>query len=285
LRLAEIEEVYFVLSMIRNGKGKDVADKNLRRSGHVESSSQGLDGVDWTSWTERLLLEQVTIAGHSFGGATAVEVLRHTDRFHFVGQGIIYDIWGAAIQPPGQEVRNRIQRPFLCINSEAFMYWSNNFEAVFTLCEEAKANGALSWLMTIRGTVHLSLSDFSVLYPRIFSLLLKTTANSHRAILLHVSASIEFLKLVMLQSTSAISPIDNEELLNIVPLQDLPDERKPTNKKWIAMRLRIPHEMTLRLKPRIVRRHTNRKHARQAGTALPKDPAGKEIYALGTFTR
>jgi platelet-activating factor acetylhydrolase len=34
------------------------------------------------------------MAGHSFGAATVVEVLRHTDRFTNVQAGIIYDIWG-----------------------------------------------------------------------------------------------------------------------------------------------------------------------------------------------
>jgi hypothetical protein len=50
--------------------------------------------------------------------------------------------------------------------------------------------------------------------------------------------------------------------------------------KWIAMRLRIPHEMTLRLKLRVIRRHANRKQAKQVGRTLPTNPSGKEIDAL-----
>jgi platelet-activating factor acetylhydrolase len=69
----------------------------------------------------------------------AVEVLRHTGRFQSIGKGISYDIWGAAIQSP--EEWNRIQRSFLCIDSEAFIYWTSNFKAVLALCEEAKAMG------------------------------------------------------------------------------------------------------------------------------------------------
>jgi len=88
------------------------------------------------------------------GALLLLEVLRHADRFQFAGQGIIYDIWGAAIQPPEDE-RNRIKKPLLCINSEAFMYSPTHFEAVLTLGKEARANGALSWLMTVRGTVHM----------------------------------------------------------------------------------------------------------------------------------
>jgi len=46
------------------------------------------------------------------------------------------------------------------------------------------------------------------------------------------------------------------------------------------MRLRIPHEMTLRLTPRIIRRHVHHKRAKQAGKALPIDSSGKELDAL-----
>lgn len=279
LRLAEIEEAYNVLCIIRNGEGEAIARSNLRRPGNIGSSSRGLDGVDWQSWMGRFHLEQVTVAGHSLGAATAVEVLRHTDRFQFAGQGIIYDIWGAAIQPPEEE-RNRIQRPILCINSEAFMYWPSNFDAVLTLCEEAKANHALSWLMTVRGTVHFSLSDFAVLYPRIISLFYKATANPHRAILLHINASLEFLKLVMPENMSTMISKANGELLKITPLDKLPDEHRPTNEKSVAIRLHIPHEITLRLKPRIIRRHVRHKRAKQAGKALPIDLRGKELDAL-----
>jgi platelet-activating factor acetylhydrolase len=76
--------------------------------------------------------------------------------------------------------------------------------------QEARANSALSWLLTVRGTVYLSLFDFSTLYPRIFSLFYKATANSQRAILLHVNASLEFLKLVMPESISRMVPKTNE---------------------------------------------------------------------------
>jgi platelet-activating factor acetylhydrolase len=137
--------------MIRNGEGEAITRSTFDDLGTLDLAHVAWKAlVDWQSWIGRFHLEQVTIAGHSFGAATVVEVLRHTDRFQFAGQVIIYDIWGAAIQPPEEVEQNRIQRPLLCINSEAFMYWPSNFNAVLTLCEEAKANRALSWLMTVR---------------------------------------------------------------------------------------------------------------------------------------
>ena len=76
--------------------------------------------------------------GYSFGAATTVEVLRHKDRFQYIGQGIIHDIWGAAIQHPEDKPDHRIDTPLLAINSEAFMYWPDNFKPVIELCREVK---------------------------------------------------------------------------------------------------------------------------------------------------
>jgi len=70
------------------------------------------------------------------------------------------------------------------------MYWPDNFESVMSLCKEAKDQDTLCWLMTVRGSVHVSQSDFSLLYPKISSLLLKMTVNPQRAIDLNINASL-----------------------------------------------------------------------------------------------
>ena len=94
LRLCELEEAYNVLKKICARDGEEVARQNLRSEGFVGGSSRGLKGVDWQQWKNRFHIDKMTIAGHSFGAATVVEVLRHTDRFKNVQAGIIYDIWG-----------------------------------------------------------------------------------------------------------------------------------------------------------------------------------------------
>lgn len=94
LRLAEIEEAYYVLSEICRGNGQEIADKNLRRKGSIGGSSRGLDGVNWLEWQGRFDLKNVTMTGHSFGAATTVNVLRRSETFGFISQGLIYDIWG-----------------------------------------------------------------------------------------------------------------------------------------------------------------------------------------------
>jgi len=93
MRLAEIHEAYKVLEKICHGQGREVERQNLRRKGAIGASSRGLSGCDWDSWKDRFYLDNVTMLGHSFGAATTIEVLRNTEKFEFIGQGIIYDIW------------------------------------------------------------------------------------------------------------------------------------------------------------------------------------------------
>lgn len=94
MRLSEIEEAYDVIRQINDGKGAHIAAQNLRRKNFIGSSSHGLDGVDWSTWKGRIRMKDAVAAGHSFGGATITDMLRHEDRFNWISQGIIYDTWG-----------------------------------------------------------------------------------------------------------------------------------------------------------------------------------------------
>lgn len=220
--------------------------------------------------------------GHSFGAATTVEVLRHKDRFQHIGQGIIYDIWGAAIQPPEDDPDHRIDTPLLAINSEAFMYWRDNYEAVMSLCKEAKEKDALVWMMTVRGSVHVSQSDFSLLYPKISSFVLKMTVNPRRAIDLNINASLEFLKIVMPARISAMNRGTDEHLLEVRALDELPTEHQPST-KWTAVRLQIPHELRMRMTPSFVRHRARVKRRDSFAKHLPKDGHGKILEGLEDY--
>ncbi|KAL5315009.1 hypothetical protein ACEPPN_017659 [Leptodophora sp. 'Broadleaf-Isolate-01'] len=217
--------------------------------------------------------------GPSFGAAATIEVLRHKDLFEYIGQGFIYDIWGAAIQPPEKEPRHRIDAPLLVINSEVFMYWSDNFESVMSLYHEAKDHDELVWMMTVRGSVHISQSDFSLLYPRIASLLLKMTVNPRCAIDLNINASLEFVKKVMLARISAVNRGTDEHLLEVRTLDKLATEHRP-DEKWTVMRLRILHEMRIRLRLQWVRRHERKKRRNSFAKHLPRDPQGNVLEGL-----
>lgn len=50
MRLIELEEVYTAMAAIRAGRGESLAEKNPRFEGAIDSCSQILEGIDWTSW-------------------------------------------------------------------------------------------------------------------------------------------------------------------------------------------------------------------------------------------
>lgn len=257
LRLAEIEEAYRVLREISEGRGEGIARQNRREEGCIGGSSRGLKGVDWAGWKNRFHADKFIMAGHSFGAATVVEVLRNADRFENVQAGIIYDIWGAPIKPPEEDARHRIHSPLLGINSEAFMYWQTNFDAVMTLMNEAKEQGAPAFLCTVRGSVHISQSDFSVLYKHACSFFLKATVHPQRAIDLNISASLEFLRDVITTKGAGKSIIKrcltDEGLLQLEPLDQVPDDQKPDD-QYIAAKLKVPHEFKTRLAASVQRK-------------------------------
>ncbi|KAK3716390.1 hypothetical protein LTR37_006540 [Vermiconidia calcicola] len=261
LRMAEIEEAYGVMRRIVNGDGQLIAERNLRRKGFKGSSSHGLEGVDWSRWRDRVRLDYVTAAGHSFGAATVVETLRHDDRFNYLAQGIIYDIWGAGTRPPDEESpSHRIHAPLLAINSETFTYWRSNFELVEALVKEAQDDpeSSPSWLLTLRGTVHISQSDFSLMYPHVCSLFLKMVANPRRALDLNINASLEFLSQVLPKELAQVNRAYQDENIlesEISPLDRIPPSqlRKPDD-AYIAVRLKIRHEWFYRMSPQLFRR-------------------------------
>ncbi|GME36653.1 platelet-activating factor acetylhydrolase protein [Neofusicoccum parvum] len=311
LRLAEIEAAYHVVELIAAGRGEHVAAANLRTKGHVGASSRGLDGVDWEGWAGRVHTQDVTVVGHSFGAATAVEMLRgkQRERFAWCTQGVMYDIWGAAVQPvpggggedgedPDEEEQqqqsdalsateekkrrsaatsndpsdvatttgqNTIACPLLGINSEAFMYWPSNFATATSLVRSALdgPDPCPTWLLTLRGTVHVSQSDFSLLYPHVCGFFLKQTANPRRAMDLNIDASLDFLARVLparhaqalrrAVASGGSGGGGGEKLLDAPVVDEVPDDRRP-EEKWIGGRLRVPHEFRSRVVPKLARK-------------------------------
>jgi platelet-activating factor acetylhydrolase len=138
----------------------------------------------------------------------------------------------------------------LGISSEAFMYWEKNWDASMSLMKEASEHGAPAYLLTVRGSVHISQSDFSILYKHVSSFFMKATVHPQRAIDLNVSTSLEFLRLVTPESGGGKSIIarcmTDEKILQTPLLEDMPDDHRPDD-QWIAARLRVDHEFRKRL--------------------------------------
>ncbi|KAK0748256.1 platelet-activating factor acetylhydrolase, partial [Apiosordaria backusii] len=269
MRIAEIEEAFHILELINSGKGEDVRARNLRKKGKVGASSLGLDGIDWDEWTERLYLENVTMMGHSFGGAASVQALR-SEKLDWLSQGILLDAWGPAT--PESTERERLRKPILSIGSEAFMYWTENFERVEQICHEARDGGVPCWMTTIRGSTHLSQTDFAVLYPNWMSVLMKTIVNPKRAIYLTVHSALEFLKITLppQQTRFKKSWADDQLLSKADPGVEVELDYRP-NDKWVAARLKIPHEFRLRLKSTV---------KPKKDTSVPRDASGKPLKGL-----
>jgi platelet-activating factor acetylhydrolase len=252
LRLAEIEEAYKIMLDICAGDGEKIATRNLKVPGAVGASKAGLKGINWSAWKDRFWTTNVTMVGHSFGATTTIEVLRQKKRFDHITQGIIYDVWGMPLRPTAEERESRIRVPLLGINSEAFMYWNENFEVAKTVVQEAQETGHPAWLMTVRGTVHISQSDFCILYPHLADYLMKMTINPIRAIDLNIDASLEYLARVMpheiLHEQAFLRNLGNHGLLDGHVLTKMPTEHTP-KKRWTAMRLRVKHEAVKRITP------------------------------------
>lgn len=271
MRLAEIEEAYHVLTLINEGRGEEVRMFNLRKKGNVGSSSKGLDGINWGDWIGRLHLENVTMAGHSFGGATSVQVIRLADRFPWIGQGVLLDAWGPAFP---EDTEQRIRKPILSIGSEAFMHWQENFDRVEAICREGLDQGVLCWQMTIRGSTHLSQTDFAVLYPNWMALLVKTLVNPRRALFLTITSILEFLRFTLpaRQRSRFETAWPNEHLLETVTSDTLVSSDHRPDDKWIAARLRIEREFSLRLSY-WVRWRRRWREKRQARKTIPTSRA------------
>ncbi|KAK4239074.1 platelet-activating factor acetylhydrolase, isoform II-domain-containing protein [Achaetomium macrosporum] len=247
MRLAEIEEAFYVLDLINSGNGEEVYRKNLRKRSNIGSSSVGLDGIDWQDWVGRLDLGNVTMMGHSFGGATTVQALR-SEKLTWITQGILLDPWGPAT-PECTEQRS-VHKPVLSIGSEAFMHWQQNFDCVKQVCREARDAGTLAWMTTVRGSTHLSQTDFAVLYPNWMSFFMKTIVDPERAIYLTVHTALEFLKITLPASRTRFAKAwgDEQLLLNSPDCETRVVSEYRPHDKWLAARLKIPNEFSVRLR-------------------------------------
>jgi platelet-activating factor acetylhydrolase len=276
MRMAEIEQVYRALEVINSGQGELVLQNNLRKKGNVGSSSKGLDDINWSEWAGRMHLNKVTVMGHSFGGATTVQTIREEDRFPWVGQGITLDPWAPAIPKLDESSRKQVNKPLLTIGSEAFMHWPENFDTMAKICKDTKDSGVACWMMTVKGSTHLSQTDFAVLYPKWMSWFAKNMIHPRRAILLTVNASLEFLKKVLPDEHSFGNTWADEGILDTEPLPPtdaLPSKNRP-EEKWKGARLRIPNEFRLRLMSLL------RRSPKVAD--VPTDASGKPLVGIVT---
>jgi platelet-activating factor acetylhydrolase len=134
------------------------------------------------------------------------------------------------------------------------MYWQDNFDAVTDLVNEAKEANVPAWSLTVRGSVHISHSDFSILYPNLCAIFFGMTVNPRRALDLNVGASLEFLRVVRKARAQIIDrTMKAEGLLQLDVTDEVPEENKPVQEKHLALKIEVPRRLKERTLPKLQR--------------------------------
>ena len=134
------------------------------------------------------------------------------------------------------------------------MYWQDNFDAVTDLVSEAKEANVPAWSLTIRGSVHISHSDFSILYPNLCAIAFGMTANPRRAVDLNVEASLEFLQVVRKARSLIIDrTMKADGLLQLDITDEVPEEHRPAQERHLALKIEVPHQFKARALPKLQR--------------------------------
>ena len=245
MRIAEIEEAFEVMKAIHRGEAGTIAEKNLKLK-----SDRRRQAINWHAWKERFHITQVTVAGHSFGAATAARILRESETLPSFTQGIIYDVWSQPYKPASALHEFRAHGPILAINSEAFMSWPDNFDIVKQLMSEARENNNPAWMVTVRGTVHPSQTDFCLLYPHSSRWLLKSIMDPIRAIDLNIEVSLDFLSRVLdFGEQPFMRSLINTKILDQQILHNLP-KVEGWDGKWLAIRPPVSQKAKHKLNPK-----------------------------------
>ncbi|GAA5896356.1 uncharacterized protein JCM6883_006878 [Sporobolomyces salmoneus] len=231
LRQAEISEILSTLARINRGASTEELERSNRRA-----YAYGKNGAPfrWEEWKGRLDLEEnMTMAGHSFGGATTIQILRSNSKFGFK-KGLALDPWADPIPPAVIELETNSTPDFASSSGTTLISTPNEDEEpksspapaptstddtaeskgisvpflvinseAFTLWKphfylvrnivNSIRNSQPSWFFTILGSVHISFSDLPLFLPSYLSPKSATTPALTSHSLI-VETSLEFLR-------------------------------------------------------------------------------------------
>ncbi|KAG8451308.1 hypothetical protein GDO86_003504 [Hymenochirus boettgeri] len=105
---------------------------------------------DLQAFKDRIDFSKVAVMGHSFGGASAILCLAKDDTFRCA---VALDAW---ISPLDDTSYPYIHKPILFINAE-------DFQTDSSIQKMKRLNSGKAEIITLVGTVHMSLSDFAFL--------------------------------------------------------------------------------------------------------------------------
>nr|XP_061806997.1 platelet-activating factor acetylhydrolase-like [Nerophis lumbriciformis] len=140
---------------------------------------------DWKTLKDSIDLDQVAVMGHSFGGATAIEVLAKEVKFKCA---VALDAW---MFPLKDETFPQVSQPIFFVNSERFQ-WPENIKRIKML----DSSDIERKMITIRGTVHQSFPDFTFLTGDFIGKLMKLKGDLDPEVGIDLSnkASLAFLQ-------------------------------------------------------------------------------------------
>ncbi|EST09762.1 Platelet-activating factor acetylhydrolase [Kalmanozyma brasiliensis GHG001] len=181
MRHAEIEETFWVLSEINAGRGYEIVRRSTRSLGTKlagHSAAAGNTRLPVSSvlrserpledWKGKLDMDFPTLCGHSFGGATVIELMRRENPFPIA---LVLDPWVEPVRDPSEQehkVHGTLAKPLYVLNSESFTVWEEHFDKLKRICLDARKTSGRGWLLTLTGSKHTDFSDYPFLLPKIF---------------------------------------------------------------------------------------------------------------------
>ncbi|TKY87338.1 hypothetical protein EX895_004015 [Sporisorium graminicola] len=145
-RRREVLAAFDVLKDISAGKGCALVD-SCTRSQRDDAMTRERRSKLLADFSGKLKMQDTWLIGHSFGGSTAIQALRHTDCPF--SQALVLDPWVEPIPITGIDVVP-VSKPLYTINSEDFTQWKTHMDDVATIARESKSStGGKGWLLTI----------------------------------------------------------------------------------------------------------------------------------------
>ncbi|GAC76901.1 phospholipase A2 [Moesziomyces antarcticus T-34] len=146
MRRREVLAAFDVLSDIHTGKAASLVESCTRTQKEDVKTRQTRSEL-LAAFAGKLRMDDAWLIGHSFGGATAIQALRHTDCPF--AQALVLDPWVEPVPIDGEGVAP-VSKPLYTINSEDFTQWKTHMDDVTAISRASKAStGGKGWLLTI----------------------------------------------------------------------------------------------------------------------------------------
>ncbi|KAL9049751.1 MAG: hypothetical protein Q9162_007041 [Coniocarpon cinnabarinum] len=186
MRLAEVGATIQILHGLNKGDGSDLQTSNFLN-----------EGTHLATFSNRLDLSNITMAGHSFGATLALRAL-HPSRFPTLpfSAGIALD--------PGKSsgpLNGDIKVPLLIVHSQSWsathtiFHGRPHFEVVREIAEKLNRSRGNSWFMTSRGTTHPSVTDAPLIEPGLLNWTTGSSVDVKEGVERYVDVSEELLEL------------------------------------------------------------------------------------------